>query len=53
MERADIMQIFDTAYKRGIQDSLDLINRYCHFDAKTVPDLIVMINQSKMETTHE
>lgn len=48
MERPAIMEIFDTAYKRGIEDSLKLLNEYCGFDAKTIPELITMINKVKM-----
>lgn len=53
MERIDIMQIFNGAYNRGIQDSLELINKYCGFDAKTIPDLIVKIKQMQMETSND
>ena len=53
MERSDIMQIFETAYKRGIEDSLRLLNQYCGFDAKTIPELIAMINKTRMGVSND
>lgn len=53
MERKQWLDYFNDAYDRGRQDALELINKYCHTNAKTIPELIVMINQMKREVTHD
>ena len=50
MERTDFLKLFDDAYDRGIKDTLNLINKYCHFDATTIPELITMINKMKTQS---
>ena len=53
MERIELLDLFNKAYDRGISDTLNLVNKYCDFNATTIPELIVLINKMKMEAAHD